>query len=82
MPPEKNRRAFTLRWTAFKRDRPTCSVGAEGDARGIVRVRKRTIKAADKFSGNRGEVVKQIGNSVPVRMARSLCVAMLEDVFQ
>jgi len=45
-------------------------------------VRKRTIKAADKFSGNRGEVVKQIGNSVPVRMARSLCVAMLEDVFQ
>jgi site-specific DNA-cytosine methylase len=32
-----------------------------------------------KFTGNRGEIVKQIGNAVPVRTARALCLAMLED---
>jgi DNA (cytosine-5)-methyltransferase 1 len=30
-----------------------------------------------RFEGNRGEVVKQIGNSVPRRMARALCNTLL-----
>lgn len=30
------------------------------------------------FSGNRGEVVKQIGNAVPVKTAAALCAALLQ----
>lgn len=32
-----------------------------------------------KFAGNRGDIVKQIGNAVPVGIARELCAATLED---
>lgn len=31
-----------------------------------------------RFSGNRGEVIRQIGNAVPVSTARSLCSAIIE----
>jgi DNA (cytosine-5)-methyltransferase 1 len=30
-----------------------------------------------KFSGNREQVVKQIGNAVPVNLAQALCTALL-----
>ena len=32
------------------------------------------------FSGNKTQIVKQIGNSVPVHLARALCIASLEGV--
>ena len=32
-----------------------------------------------KFKGTREQVVKQIGNSVPVRLAESLCKSLLND---
>lgn len=32
-----------------------------------------------QFAGNRGDIVKQIGNAVPVGISRSLCEAMLSD---
>lgn len=32
-----------------------------------------------QFSGNKGEVVKQIGNAVPVNLARSLCSWIIEE---
>jgi DNA (cytosine-5)-methyltransferase 1 len=31
-----------------------------------------------KFAGNKGEVVKQIGNAVAVNMARALCEAIIQ----
>jgi len=32
-----------------------------------------------KFAGNRGDIVKQIGNAVPVGISRELCAATLEE---
>jgi len=32
-----------------------------------------------KFSGNREQVVKQIGNAVPVKLAKALCTALLSE---
>jgi DNA (cytosine-5)-methyltransferase 1 len=32
-----------------------------------------------KFTGRRADIVKQIGNAVPVRLARALCTAILAD---
>lgn len=35
-----------------------------------------------RFSGNRGQVVKQIGNAAPVGVATALCGALLRRILE
>lgn len=57
--------------------------GAGGTSTGILEAAAHELAAAMsfpkdyKFSGNRGDQVKQIGNAVPVQLARACAVSLL-----